>query len=81
MFQGEMEGLKAILSTKTIKVPKPIAIGHTHKDDNNNCSTKNCQHFIVMEYLNMTILKSKLFAEFGKQLANMHMHNLRGNNS
>lgn len=66
MFQGELEGLKAIYDTKTIMTPHPIATGHTD----------NGQHFIVMEYLNMTSLNAKCSSELGSQLADMHMFNL-----
>lgn len=66
MFQGELEGLRAICDTKTIMAPHPIATGHLD----------NGQYFIVMEYLNMTSLNAKSSSELGSRLADMHMFNL-----
>lgn len=67
MFNGELEGLKAILSTKTVLAPYPIATGCINQD----------QHFIVMDYFNMTLLNSKSSSELGSLLADMHLHNLK----
>lgn len=68
MFNGELEGLKTICSTKTVPVPHPITTG----------CTDSGQHFIVMEYMNMTSLNSKCSVELGDQLANMHLFNIQG---
>lgn len=51
-----------------MSVPLPIATGHIK---NNN------EHFIVMDYLNFTTLSSSAAAELGRQLADMHMCNLK----
>lgn len=67
MFNGELEGLKAILSTKTVLAPHPIATGCINRD----------QHYIVMDYLDMTSLNSKCSSELGSLLADMHLHNLQ----
>lgn len=68
MFHGELEGLKALCKSKAVFVPYPIATGCTNSG----------QHFIVMEYLNMTSLNAKCSAELGSQLADMHLFNLQG---
>jgi len=67
MFNGELESLKAIYSTKTVAVPYPIVTSCTNGSDN----------FIVMEYLNMASLNAKCSAQLGSQLADMHMFNLQ----
>lgn len=66
MFNGEIEGLKAIRDTNIIKVPQTITMGHTE------CG----QHFLVMEYLCMKQLKYFSFAELGRLLADMHLCNM-----
>lgn len=68
MFNGELEGLKAICSTETVAAPRPLATGTINNGDS----------FIVMEYLNMASLSTKSSIELGNQLADMHMFNLRG---
>jgi len=60
MFDGEMEGLKAILATNTLKVPQPMAV-----IENEN-STGGA--VLVMEYLEMKGL-SKFSAQMGTNLA------------
>lgn len=65
MFQGELEGLKAIRNTNTVLVPRPLTTGRT------DCG----QHFIVMDYLNMTTLNEEYSFELGNQIADMHMCN------
>ncbi|XP_060877402.1 ketosamine-3-kinase-like [Metopolophium dirhodum] len=67
MFNGELEGLKAICSTNTISAPCPIATGCTNSG----------QHFIVMDYWKMSSLNKKCSSELGSQLADMHMFNLQ----
>lgn len=71
MFNGEFEGLKAILKTKTVQTPNPIATGCTRKG----------QQFIVMEYLNMTSLDGKCSSKLGSQLADMHLINFQEESS
>lgn len=65
-FLGEFEGLRAIRNTKTILAPKPIASGQL----------SNGNHFIAMEYLEMTPFSANSSSEFGSLLADMHMENL-----
>jgi fructosamine-3-kinase len=67
MFNGELEGLKAICSTNTISTPYPIATGCTNSG----------QHFIVMDYWKMSSLNTSCSSELGSQLAEMHMFNLK----
>nr|BAH72258.1 ACYPI009343 [Acyrthosiphon pisum] len=67
MFNGELEGLKAICSTNTISAPYPIATGCTNSG----------HHFIVMDYWKMSSLNKKCSSELGSQLADMHMFNLQ----
>lgn len=70
MFHGELEGLKAIISTDTVLAPSPICVG----------SIEHSQHFIVLEYLDLELLDAKCSAVLGSQLADMHLHNLHENN-
>lgn len=65
-FYGEFESLKALRKTKTVYIPRPIATGHT--------SNKN-QHFIAMEYMDISVLDDKTMGKLGSQLADMHMCN------
>lgn len=66
--KGEYEGLKAIQETKTVMVPRPIVIGRT---------SNHVQHFLVMDYLNLTVLNNVASAELGRKLADLHLHNLQ----
>lgn len=68
MFKGEFEGLKAILNTRTILVPEPIATGHTED---------NSKNFILLKYMPMTTFTIKGSVQLGRQLADFHLHNLR----
>ncbi|XP_059484159.1 ketosamine-3-kinase-like isoform X2 [Neocloeon triangulifer] len=64
MFDGEFEGLKAILETDTLKVPKPMAVVENPKGG----------AVLVMEYLDMKGL-SKYSSQMGTALAKLHLHN------
>lgn len=46
--------------------PNPITTGRT----------KNGQNFILMDFMNMTVIDAKTAAELGSQLADMHLCNL-----
>lgn len=70
MFHGELESLKAIISTDTVLAPSPICVG----------CVKDSQHFIVMEYFDLELLDVRSSAVLGSQLADMHFHNLQENN-
>lgn len=72
MYVGEYESLKAIYDTKTIPVPKPIAIGQTQYF---------LHYFIVMEYKNATAINAPQAAELGRKLADLHMYNLQPHGS
>nr|ACO10267.1 Ketosamine-3-kinase [Caligus rogercresseyi] len=65
MFKGEFESLKAIESTETVRVPRPMKV----LEDSDNS-------YIVMEYLDMKSMYSAQYAEFGTQLAKLHLHNI-----
>nr|ACO14650.1 Ketosamine-3-kinase [Caligus clemensi] len=65
MFNGEYESLKAIESTGTVRVPRPIKV---FEDSENS--------YIVMEYLDMKSMYSDQYATFGNQLAKLHLHNI-----
>lgn len=67
-YHGEFEGLKAILDTKTILAPRPIATGGT---------SNKSQHFIVLEFMNISLLNNEIAAELGNQLADMHLYNIQ----
>lgn len=66
MFNGELESLKSIRSTRTVYVPRPIATGLTYLN----------RTFLVVEHLNLTTLDDTISAKLGKELANMHMVNI-----
>lgn len=68
MFRGEFESLNAILDTKTILAPRPIATG----------TTKEKNNFLVLEYLNMESFNNISSEELGDQLADLHLYNLQG---
>ena len=61
MFAAEALGLKQMLATKTIRVPKPICWG-----DADNSS------YIVLEWLELARGSSKSWEEMGRNLAAMH---------
>lgn len=67
-MHGEFEGLDAILDTKTVLVPNPITTGFTKKNN----------YYLVLEYLNATTINNETSAKLGSQLADMHLHNLKG---
>jgi len=64
MFEGEFASLEAIAKTGQIRVPKPIAIADYPAGS-----------FLVMEHLDMRSLSRQTAAQFGTQLANLHLHN------
>ncbi|MCC5636475.1 fructosamine kinase family protein [Nostoc sp. CHAB 5844] len=61
MFEAEMLGLKQMLATNSIRVPKPICWG-----------TSGDSSYIVLEWLEMSGGDSKSWAEMGRKLAAMH---------
>lgn len=67
MFDGELEGLKQIEATKTIKVPKPLTVMHDF-DGRQNCA-------LVMEFLDIVPLSGALAKSLGQNLANLHDYN------
>uniref|UniRef100_A0A0A9Z4E9 protein-ribulosamine 3-kinase n=1 Tax=Lygus hesperus TaxID=30085 RepID=A0A0A9Z4E9_LYGHE len=72
MFEGEMEGLKALGATGIVTVPRPINV--FDHPDGGAC--------LVMEFIEMKGLRS-LSSRLGEDLAKMHMQNVllesRGN--
>lgn len=67
MFDGEIEGLKAMRETKTVLAPYPIATGQVN----------NSHYVLVLEHFNLTRINNRGFAKLGRQMANMHLHNLK----
>ncbi|XP_040568948.1 ketosamine-3-kinase [Lepeophtheirus salmonis] len=65
MFNGELESIKAIEKTGIVRVPRPIKV-----------LEDLTQAYIVMEFLEMKSMYSAQFAEFGTQLAKLHLHNI-----
>lgn len=61
MFEAEALGLKQMLQTATIRVPKPICWGIA-----NNCA------YIVLEYLELGNGNTTSWLEMGRKLAAMH---------
>ena len=65
MFEAEALGLKQMLETKTIRVPKPICWG-----------TVNDSAYIVLDWLELGGSKnSQCWEQMGRQLASMHRWN------
>ncbi|XP_054710439.1 ketosamine-3-kinase-like [Uloborus diversus] len=64
MFEGEVESLKSILETNTVKVPKPLEV----------IKLNSSGAAVAMEYIDMSGL-SKYAELLGEQLAKMHLHN------
>ncbi|XP_047500016.1 ketosamine-3-kinase-like isoform X2 [Penaeus chinensis] len=65
MFDGELEGLKAIIATGTVRAPEP----HFVIDNPDGGAV------LVMESLDMKDIKNHS-AALGEQVARMHLHNL-----
>ncbi|XP_066530873.1 ketosamine-3-kinase isoform X2 [Hoplias malabaricus] len=66
MFEGEKASLEAILSTNTIKVPKPVKV----------IDLEGGGAVFVLEHVDMRSL-SRYSARLGEQLADLHLHNKR----
>ncbi|KAI7789531.1 ketosamine-3-kinase [Triplophysa rosa] len=66
MFDGEMASLEAILSTNTVKVPRPMKVVDLERSG----------ALLIMEHVDMRIL-NKYSSKLGEQLANLHLHNRR----
>src|SRR5919199_491099 len=65
MFEAEALGLKQMLETRTIRVPKPIC-----------CGTVNDSAYIVLDWLELGGSKnSQCWEQMGRQLASMHRWN------
>ncbi|XP_042876026.1 ketosamine-3-kinase-like [Penaeus japonicus] len=65
MFDGELEGLKAIIATGTIRAPEPYCVVNNRKGG----------AVLVMECLDMNIINNHS-ATLGEQMARLHLHNL-----
>ncbi|MDJ0725612.1 MAG: fructosamine kinase family protein [Prochloraceae cyanobacterium] len=61
MFAAEALGLKQMVATNTIRIPKPICWGATDRNS-----------YIVMEWLEFARGDNKSFEKMGRQLAAMH---------
>lgn len=61
MFNAEMQGLEAILTTQSIRTPKPICFGQSKQHS-----------FLVLEYLELGGSPNPTLT--GAQLAHMHQH-------
>lgn len=66
MFDGEKASLDAILSTNTIKVPKPVKVLDLERGG----------AVFVMEHVDMRSL-NRYSTRLGEQLADLHLHNKR----
>lgn len=67
MFDGELEALKQIESTGTIRVPKPRAVMHCFDGKNNSA--------LAMEFLDIVPLSNHMAKSLGQDLANLHDYN------
>ncbi|XP_019848767.1 PREDICTED: ketosamine-3-kinase-like [Amphimedon queenslandica] len=65
MFTGEMEGLKSISLTDTVRVPQPIKV----------FDSGGGLYVIIMEHVEMLPLH-KYNEELGTKLAQLHLHNI-----
>lgn len=63
MFEAEALGLKQMLATATIRVPKPICWG-----------TATASAYLVLEWLEIARGNNQSWQEMGRQLAAMHSH-------
>ncbi|XDV13710.1 hypothetical protein PO909_002068 [Leuciscus waleckii] len=66
MFDGEMASLEAILSTNTVKVPRPVKV----------LDLERSGALLVMEHVDMRSL-NKYSSELGERLADLHLYNMR----
>ena len=64
--EGQFESLKVIEATKTIRVPKPLAV---IEDSRQGCA------LLVMEFLDLKSAHPTAF-ELGKNLAQLHLYNI-----
>ncbi|KAF5903646.1 ketosamine-3-kinase-like, partial [Clarias magur] len=64
MFDGEKASLDAILSTNTIRVPKPVKV----------VDLESGGAVFIMEHIEMKSL-NRYATQLGHQLADMHLHN------
>lgn len=67
MFEGELESLKQIRATNTIRAPKPITVIHNY--DSRHTSA------IAMEFLDISPLTAAGARHLGHSLANLHDYN------
>ncbi|TTQ55691.1 Ketosamine-3-kinase [Bagarius yarrelli] len=66
MFEGEKASLEAILSTDTIRVPKPVKV----------VDLETGGAALIMEHIDMKSL-NRFTAQLAQQLADFHLHNKR----
>ena len=66
-FEDEVSGLEAILSTGTIRAPKPMAVGED----------KSCGAFLIMEYIKNRQRVADFWEAFASELADMHKADTR----
>ncbi|XP_063226985.1 LOW QUALITY PROTEIN: ketosamine-3-kinase-like [Bacillus rossius redtenbacheri] len=64
MFDGELEGLRAIAATRTVRVPQPVALVDTPRGG----------AALVLEYVDMCGLRGSS-RQLGESLARLHLHN------
>lgn len=62
MFEAEIDGLDALCSTRTVRVPAVHGVGLTHDG----------QAWIELEYLDLRSLDQRAGAQLGEQLAELH---------
>jgi protein-ribulosamine 3-kinase len=61
VFESELDGLKSIADTKTIRVPKPLCLGEAHG-----------QAWFAMEFIELVGAKTGSQEQLGRQLASLH---------
>lgn len=66
MFDGEKASLEAILSSNTVKVPRPVKVVDLERSG----------ALLIMEHVDMKSL-NKYSSKLGEQLADLHLHNKR----
>lgn len=70
--RGELEGLKAIINTKTVTISHPLVEGQL----------ENGLDIIMYDYFsNLTALNASSWPILGRSLADLHLYNLRKGSS
>lgn len=67
MFDGELESLRRMLATRTVRAPQPLAVVHNYDGQGSSA--------LAMECLNLCTLSAGPARQLGQRLADMHDYN------